>query len=145
MKEAFLDSLDYSISSSLTNLGSVYINVMRLEEARTAYERAIQIRLSHLEPTDTRILGPRLSLATIDQALNRVSDVDTYNHDFRLNASLDYVFNKSLSIQLIAQNLIGTSGNKRYSYDTGNNKASTSRVRVTEEPRTIGIKFRYQF
>ncbi len=83
--------------------------------------------------------------AAVDAAIRRVQDVGAYDYDFRLNASLDYEFNENLSAQVFVQNLLGRDGNKRYSYDTGNNRASPKRVRFTEEPRAFGFSMSYQF
>ena len=81
----------------------------------------------------------------VSSALGRVKDAGAYDYDFRLNASLTYDYSENLTLQVFAQNLIGRDGNKRYSYDAGNNKLSPSRVRFIEEPRTIGVSIRYQF
>jgi outer membrane receptor protein involved in Fe transport len=78
-------------------------------------------------------------------AIALVNDEDIYDYDFRLNASLDYAINEHFSARVFVQNLIGSGNNKRYSYDSGNNKTSPSRVRFTEEPRTYGILMSYEF
>ena len=83
--------------------------------------------------------------AAVLAAIGKVNAADTYEYDFRLNASLDFQFTKGLSGQLFAQNLIGANGNKRYSYDTGNNRASPKRARFTEEARAFGAILRYEF
>ena len=83
--------------------------------------------------------------AAVEAALDRVDDVDAYEYDFRLNASVDYEFNEKVSVQIFAQNLLGRNDNKRYSYDTGNDRASPKRVRFTEEPRTFGASVSCRF
>jgi outer membrane receptor protein involved in Fe transport len=83
--------------------------------------------------------------AAVDAAIARVEDVDAYDADFRLNASLNYDFSENFSAQIFAQNLLGHHDNKRYSYDNINDRASPKRVRFTEEPRTFGFSMRYQF
>ena len=82
----------------------------------------------------------------VERSLQRVSSVDAFGHDFRLNASLSYDLRKGMAIRAFAQNLLGASSNKRYSYDfSGTNRASPHRVRFIEEPRAFGISVDYGF
>lgn len=81
----------------------------------------------------------------VQAALEKVQDAKVYDYDFRVNASLQYNFDNSLSVRIYVQNLLGRHDNKRYFYDTGNNRSSPKRVRVTEEPQTFGIRFDYQY
>lgn len=83
--------------------------------------------------------------AAVDAAIAKVYAAEAYDHDFRLDALLNYQFKENFSMQIFAQNLLSRNDSKRYSYDTGNNKASPKRARFTEEPRTIGIGLSYEF
>jgi hypothetical protein len=90
------------------------------------------------------VIGSGVSRA-VNAAIDRIYDVDTFDYDFRLNASLDYAVNDNFSVQVFAQNLLGSNRNKRYSYDTGSDELSPDRVRFIEEPRTFGFLMRYEF
>lgn len=81
----------------------------------------------------------------VDAAIQKAEDAGAYEYDFRLNASVSAEAGEHLTIQVFGQNLLGQDGNKRYSYDTGNNKASPHRVRFVEEPRTFGVRAIYEF
>lgn len=84
--------------------------------------------------------------AAVEQAIEKVESVDTYDYDFRLNAALSYAVIENLSIQVFAQNLLGANRNKRYSLDQpGIDETAPDRVRFVEEPRTFGIRTDYQF
>jgi hypothetical protein len=83
--------------------------------------------------------------AAVEQAIRRVEDVDIYDFDFRLNASLSYELRENLNIQIFSQNLLGANRNKRYSYDNGNDDAAPAKVRYIEEERTFGISISFVF
>ncbi len=83
--------------------------------------------------------------AAVEQTIRAVEDKDVYEYDFRLNASLTYTLRDNLDVHVFAQNLIGTNNNKRYSFDSGNKRATPRRVRFVEEPRTLGIRMDYKF
>lgn len=83
--------------------------------------------------------------ADTDAAIKKVKDKDVYDYDLRLNASLTYQLDDNLSMSFFVQNLLGSNNNKRYSYDTGNDRTSPKRVRFVEEERTFGITVRYRF
>jgi hypothetical protein len=83
--------------------------------------------------------------AAVEEAIRRVEDVDTYDFDFRLNASLSYELRENLNIQIFSQNLLGANRNKRYSYDNGNDDAAPAKVRYIEEERTFGISIDFKF
>ena len=87
----------------------------------------------------------RAVAAAVEQAIRRVEDVDTYDFDFRLNASLSYELRENLNIQIFSQNLLGANRNKRYSYDNGNDDAAPAKVRFIEEERTFGISIDFKF
>ncbi len=78
--------------------------------------------------------------ADVNAAIQAVDVADAYDYDFRLNAALDYAVAERWTLQLFAQNLLGANDYKRYSYDTGNDRASPKRARFTEEPSTVGMK-----
>ncbi len=79
------------------------------------------------------------------RSLAEVKRRDSYDHEFRINLSLNYRLNRALESQLFIQNLFGTSDNKRYAYDTGNDDPAPRRVRFVEEPRMFGLKLTYSF
>jgi hypothetical protein len=83
--------------------------------------------------------------AVVEQALLVVDAYDVYDFDFRFNASVAYQVLEDLNVTVFSQNLMGSNGNKRYSYDYGNNKAAPKRVRYVEEPRSFGLSLRYAF
>lgn len=77
--------------------------------------------------------------------IDTIEKKSVYDYDFRTNVSFAYKMTKALSIQLFMQNILGKSENKRYSFDTGNNRAAPRRVRYVEEPRTFGLQLEYSF
>ena len=50
-----------------------------------------------------------------------------------------------ICIILFVQNILGEEHSKRYSFDSGAKKVTTSRARFFEEPRVFGIKVDYKF
>lgn len=86
------------------------------------------------------------SEAAVDDALARVAAEDTYASDYRINFLLEYRMPHAFRLQLFSQNILGSHGNKRYSYDdAGNSQAAPRRVRFTEEPQTYGIRLSHEF
>lgn len=83
--------------------------------------------------------------ADVQNSLQAVEQQNVYEYDFRLNASVLYNASDAFAIQFSIQNLLGANDNKRYSYDTGMNRAAPHRVRYIEEPRTFGIRLDYKF
>lgn len=83
--------------------------------------------------------------AAVEQSIAIVKAKNVYDYDFRFNASLLYKISKKLEVQIYGQNLLGANDNKRYSYDSGNTRASPRRVRFVEEPQTFGFRLDYKF
>ena len=83
--------------------------------------------------------------ADVAVALNRLDEVDTFDYDFRLNASLRYSLTEQLDVSLFAQNLLSSNRAKRYSFSNGNNDPAPNDVRFLEEPRTFGLRADYRF
>ena len=81
----------------------------------------------------------------VEQALRRVRSVDTYDLDFRFNASLSYQLSEGLDVQVFGQNLFGANRNKRYAYDGGNDDPGPRKARFVEEPRTFGLRIDYRY
>jgi len=79
----------------------------------------------------------------VENTLALVRDKNVYEYDFRVNASINFQIKKSFDIQVFTQNILSSNNNKRYSFDSGNDRAAPKRVRFVEEPRTFGIQFRY--
>lgn len=83
--------------------------------------------------------------ADVERAIRRVREVDAFEPDFRANASFSYELRDNLGLRISVQNLLGANGNKRYSYDEGENRAAPRRVRFVEEPRALEIRVEYRF
>ena len=83
--------------------------------------------------------------AAVEQSLQEVRDKGIYEYDFRLNISLHMQLKKDSTVKFYIQNLLGANDNKRYSFDSGNNRATPKRVRYTEEPRSYGIELSHDF
>lgn len=83
--------------------------------------------------------------AAVLSGLQQADDEGVYDYQFRLSASLSWMPSDKLSLQFFAQNILGSDDSKRYSFDTGSNKASPHRIRFTEEPRMYGIRLGYNF
>ncbi len=74
-----------------------------------------------------------------------IEDKDAYETNFRLNMSVQYDFNDSLSLNVFVMNLWTTNDNKRYYYDSCNIGPYATRVVWVEEPTVYGIKMDYSF
>jgi outer membrane receptor protein involved in Fe transport len=83
--------------------------------------------------------------AAVEEALRAVNDVDTFELDFRFDASLSYALCEGLEAQFFVQNLFGANRKKRYAYDGGNGDPSPRKVRFIEEPRTFGLRIDYRY
>jgi hypothetical protein len=76
-----------------------------------------------------------------------LEEKNAYKLDFRLNASLTYIFpinsKSNLRTTVYADNLVGS--RKKYYVSTGSNSFIPSRLKFIEEPRTIGLKLLYNY
>jgi outer membrane receptor protein involved in Fe transport len=81
----------------------------------------------------------------VGNAIQQVNAVNTYDLDFRANASLNWQLPNNFKLQLFVINIFKTKGNKRYSYDNGNDDPSPTGVRFIEEPRVFGVNIEYDF
>lgn len=81
----------------------------------------------------------------VETAIQQVNAVNSYDYDFRANASLTYRLSNYIELQVFMINILGANGNKRYSYDNGNDDPAPTGVRFIEEPRTWGMRVEYDF
>lgn len=72
--------------------------------------------------------------------IDEVEADGVYSYDLRSNASITFHVKKWCELQLYVQNITTINGNRRYSYDEGNDDPAPRRVRFIEEPRVFGIK-----
>ena len=86
---------------------------------------------------------PNLSSA-VAGSVEGIEAVGAFGVDFRLNASVTYQIGNDLEIQASALNLLGSNGNKRYAYDSGNDKPAPRKVRLVDEPRAYGFNLRWR-
>ena len=92
------------------------------------------------------LTGLKRTVAGVERSIRQIKGVDTFDFDFRLNASVSYELCRGLSVQFFVQNLLGANRNKRYSYDfSGYNRGSPHRVRFIEEPRIYGFRMDYWY
>ena len=87
-------------------------------------------------------------LAILEKEKELLDTEKDYNASFHLNASLSYKFKlgdkSDLFITLYSENIHGSS--KRYYVSTGSgSRPYPSRLRYTEEPRTIGFRAQLKF
>ncbi|CAN5485700.1 hypothetical protein BH11PSE11_BH11PSE11_29770 [soil metagenome] len=106
---------------------------------------SMQGALDGLQGLNQAIAGSASETPEYKAALARIAAENTYGSDFRVNALLEYADPAGATVQLYAQNLLGRNG-KRYAFDdAGNGNAAARRVRFTEEPAAVGVRFLYRF
>ncbi len=74
----------------------------------------------------------------VENALAIVEDENTYDYYFRTNVSMILLPAEKIEVQFFVLNMLGANGNKRYSYDNGNDDPAPTGVRFIEEPRVRG-------
>ena len=83
--------------------------------------------------------------ALVDQSIAAVRSENPYTPDARVDLSMRYAINKNVSITILATNLLGLNGNKRYSYEAGVATIYPTRATWIDEPRVIGVKMDCKF
>lgn len=79
----------------------------------------------------------------VEEAIGKIRQEGVFGANCRFNLAAQYSPLRRLKLTFSALNLLGTGGNHRYAFDSGNNRMSPHRIRYIREERAFGLTAGY--